>query len=69
LEDLFVIWREHHAVETVFAPLTGRFTHWNLPAAFGPADRINVRANWKLIFENIPVLSLSLCISAVELTP
>jgi Rieske 2Fe-2S family protein len=36
-----------------FAPLTGKFTHWNLPV-LRPARRIEygVAANWKLIFEN-----------------
>ncbi len=35
------------------APLTGKFAHWNLPQ-LRPAKRIDydVRANWKLIFEN-----------------
>jgi Rieske 2Fe-2S family protein len=37
----------------VFAPLAGKFTHWNLPK-LRSAKRMeyNVRANWKLIFEN-----------------
>src|SRR6185436_19264817 len=37
----------------VFAPLAGKFTHWNL-ANLRSARRIeyDVRANWKLIFEN-----------------
>jgi glycine betaine catabolism A len=36
-----------------FAPLTGKFSHWNLPD-LRSAKRIeyDVRANWKLIFEN-----------------
>src|SRR5256884_690891 len=40
-------------LEEVFAPLAGKFSHWNLPA-LRSARRIeyNVRANWKLIFEN-----------------
>jgi Rieske 2Fe-2S family protein len=40
-------------LETVFAPLAGKFTHWNLPT-LRAARRIayDVRANWKLIFEN-----------------
>jgi Rieske 2Fe-2S family protein len=40
-------------LEEVFAPLTGKFTHWNLPK-LRSAKRIeyDVRANWKLIFEN-----------------
>ena len=39
--------------ETVFAPLSGKFQHWNLPN-LRSAKRIDyeVRANWKLIFEN-----------------
>lgn len=37
----------------VFAPLAGKFSHWNLPQ-LRSARRIeyDVRANWKLIFEN-----------------
>lgn len=37
----------------VFAPLKGKFTHWNLPK-LRSARRVEyeVRANWKLIFEN-----------------
>jgi Rieske 2Fe-2S family protein len=40
-------------LEEVFAPLAGRFSHWNLPK-LRSAKRIeyDVRANWKLIFEN-----------------
>jgi Rieske 2Fe-2S family protein len=40
-------------LEGVFAPLAGKFTHWNLPK-LRSAKRIeyDVRANWKLIFEN-----------------
>jgi len=40
-------------LEEVFAPLAGKFTHWNLPK-LRSANRIeyDVRANWKLIFEN-----------------
>ena len=40
-------------LETVFAPLKGKFTHWNLPK-LRSARRIEyeVNANWKLIFEN-----------------
>jgi Rieske 2Fe-2S family protein len=39
--------------ESVFAPLHNKFTHWNLPN-LKSAKRIayDVRANWKLIFEN-----------------
>jgi Rieske 2Fe-2S family protein len=40
-------------LEKIFAPLTGKFSHWNLPK-LRPSKRItyDVRANWKLIFEN-----------------
>ncbi len=40
-------------LEIVFAPLAGKFTHWNLPR-LRSARRIDydVRANWKLIFQN-----------------
>jgi Rieske 2Fe-2S family protein len=40
-------------LEEVFAPLAGKFSHWNLPVLCS-AKRIDydVRANWKLIFEN-----------------
>jgi len=40
-------------LEEVFAPLAGKFTHWNLPK-LRSARRIDydVRANWKLICEN-----------------
>ena len=40
-------------LEEVFAPLAGKFSHWNLPK-LRSAKRIkyDVRANWKLIFEN-----------------
>lgn len=39
--------------EEWFAPLAGKFTHWNLPN-LRSAQQIeyDVRANWKLIFEN-----------------
>ncbi len=39
--------------EEWFAPLAGKFSHWNLPN-LRSAKRIDyeVRANWKLIFEN-----------------
>jgi Rieske 2Fe-2S family protein len=41
------------SLERWFAPLAGKFTHWNLPK-LRSAKRIeyDVRANWKLIFEN-----------------
>lgn len=41
------------ALEKAFAPLAGKFSHWNLPN-LRSAKRIEyeVRANWKLIFEN-----------------
>ena len=40
-------------LEEWFAPLAGKFSHWNLPR-LRSAKRIeyDVRANWKLIFEN-----------------
>src|SRR5467141_1627764 len=40
-------------LEEWFAPLAGKFSHWNLPKLCS-AKRIeyDVRANWKLIFEN-----------------
>jgi Rieske 2Fe-2S family protein len=40
-------------LDEVFAPLSGKFSHWNLPQ-LRSAKRIeyDVRANWKLIFEN-----------------
>src|SRR5438552_4759573 len=40
-------------LEEWFAPLKGKFSHWNLPKLCS-AKRIeyDVRANWKLIFEN-----------------
>lgn len=40
-------------LEEIFAPLWGKFSHWNLPT-LRSAKRIeyDVRANWKLIFEN-----------------
>jgi len=41
------------ALKEVFAPLEGKFTHWNLPQ-LRSAKRVeyDVNANWKLIFEN-----------------
>jgi Rieske 2Fe-2S family protein len=41
------------SLEESFAPLVGKFSRWNLPALHS-AKRIeyDVRANWKLIFEN-----------------
>jgi Rieske 2Fe-2S family protein len=41
------------SLERWFAPLAGKFSHWNL-AKLRSAKRIeyDVRANWKLIFEN-----------------
>jgi Rieske 2Fe-2S family protein len=41
------------SLETFFAPLTGKFRHWNLPL-LRSAKRIvyEVKANWKLLFEN-----------------
>jgi Rieske 2Fe-2S family protein len=45
--------RKPQPLERAFAPLLGKFTHWNLPN-LRSARRIeyDVRANWKLIFEN-----------------
>lgn len=47
------LWDQSAPLEEVFAPLIGKFTHWNLPR-LRSARRIeyDVRANWKLIFEN-----------------
>ena len=44
---------EGYSSEEWFAPLAGKFSHWNLPQ-LRSAKRIeyDVRANWKLIFEN-----------------
>jgi glycine betaine catabolism A len=41
------------SLERWFAPLAGKFSHWNLPNLCS-AKRVeyDVRANWKLIFEN-----------------
>ena len=41
------------SLEQWFAPLTGKFSHWNLPK-LRTAKRIeyDVKANWKLMFEN-----------------
>src|SRR5438874_12826852 len=41
------------SLERWFAPLTGKFTHWNLPK-LRSAKRVeyDVQATWKLIFEN-----------------
>lgn len=41
------------ALKEVFAPLEGKFSHWNLPQ-LRSAKRVeyDVNANWKLIFEN-----------------
>jgi len=43
----------HIGLEEWFAPLAGKFSHWNLPK-LRSAKRIeyDVRANWKLMFEN-----------------
>ncbi len=41
------------ALEEVFAPLAGKFKHWNLPQLrSGKRIHYDVHANWKLIFEN-----------------
>ncbi|HZA38904.1 MAG TPA: aromatic ring-hydroxylating dioxygenase subunit alpha, partial [Candidatus Baltobacteraceae bacterium] len=41
------------SLERWFAPLAGKFTHWNMPI-LRSAKRVeyDVRANWKLMFEN-----------------
>jgi Rieske 2Fe-2S family protein len=40
-------------LEDVFAPLAGKFPYWNLPKLrSGKQITYDVRANWKLIFEN-----------------
>src|SRR5207249_3537781 len=41
------------SLERWFAPLNGKFLHWNM-SILQPAKRIeyDVRANWKLMFEN-----------------
>ena len=41
------------SLEDWFAPLDGKFSHWNM-SILRPAKRIeyDVRANWKLMFEN-----------------
>ena len=52
--------RQSAPLEEWFAPLAGKFSHWNLPA-LRSAKRIeyDVRANWKLIFRELfGVLSL-----------
>jgi phenylpropionate dioxygenase-like ring-hydroxylating dioxygenase large terminal subunit len=43
----------YSSLEDWFAPLKGKFSHWNMPI-LRPAKRIeyDVRANWKLMFEN-----------------
>ena len=45
--------RSPASLAETFAPLAGKFSHWNLPQ-LRSAKRIeyDVRANWKLIFEN-----------------
>ncbi len=44
---------DYRSLEQWFAPVTGKFTRWNMPA-LRSAKRIEyeVRANWKLIFQN-----------------
>ena len=40
-------------LEQVFAPLAGKFTHWNLPQLRSAKHVVyDVAANWKLIFQN-----------------
>ena len=41
------------SLEKVFAPLSGKFSHWNLPQLRSAKQiQYDVHANWKLIFEN-----------------
>jgi Rieske 2Fe-2S family protein len=44
---------DYRSLEDWFAPLQGKFSHWNM-SILQPAKRIeyDVRANWKLMFEN-----------------
>src|SRR5205823_745729 len=44
---------DYKSLEEWFAPLNGKFSHWNM-SILRPAKRIeyDVRANWKLMFEN-----------------
>ena len=51
---IFVNLAEEFApLEEWFAPLLGKFSHWNLPRLrLGKRIEYDVRANWKLIFEN-----------------
>jgi phenylpropionate dioxygenase-like ring-hydroxylating dioxygenase large terminal subunit len=43
----------HISLERWFAPLAGKFSRWNLPALrSAKRSEYDVRANWKLIFEN-----------------
>ena len=44
---------DHQSLEGWFAPLNGKFSHWNIPM-LKSAKRIeyDVQANWKLMFEN-----------------
>ena len=43
----------YKSLEEWFAPLNGKFSHWNM-SILRPAKRVeyDVRANWKLMFEN-----------------
>src|SRR5437588_1710644 len=43
----------YRSLEEWFAPLAGKFSHWNM-SILRPAKRVeyDVRANWKLMFEN-----------------
>jgi Rieske 2Fe-2S family protein len=53
LEDASTQRGGYISLEEWFAPLTGKFSHWNLPK-LRAAKRIeyDVKANWKLMFEN-----------------
>jgi Rieske 2Fe-2S family protein len=44
---------EPEPLDSMFAPLAGKFAHWNLPNLRSAKHiEYDVRANWKLIFEN-----------------
>jgi glycine betaine catabolism A len=45
--------RRHRSLEDWFAPLKGKFSHWNM-SILRPVKRVeyDVGANWKLMFEN-----------------
>jgi len=53
LEDASTERGGYRSLEEWFAPLSGKFSHWNM-SILRPAKRVeyDVRANWKLMFEN-----------------